>query len=686
MSKLYLVFGIHNHQPVGNFDSVFEHAYAYCYLPFFKVLAKFSKIKCNVHFSGPLWDWIFNKKKTELTDILHDLKKRNQIEFLSGGYYEPILSIIPYQDGINQLKLMNQFLKEEFGQDPQGAWLAERVWQTNLTSMIKDAQLSFTLVDDAHFRYAGLIAEDIAGYFHTEDSGKSIYLFPISKRLRYKIPFSKISETKKILKSLAKKFPDKLITIVDDGEKFGNWPYTYDWVYEKGWLEKFFSLIEENADWLETLTFSQALSQFSSEGIIYLPSASYDEMMEWVLEPASHKQFTSLRNIALHKKPDSLSFLRGGVFNNFFRKYPAVNYMHKRMLHVSKRVNQYCSFPEDREIFDHLFKAQCNCAYWHGIFGGFYLPHLRFAIYKHLIAAEKLLDEKSNNTFNIDEVDFDLDGKKEIILRSKNLIVTCAPHRGGSIEEIDSKEFDFNFVNTFTRREESYHKKITEKVSSARLSKARSIHDLILKKKNGLEKFLTYDSYRKVCLIEHLINKKASVDDIKSNKDIQTFALCNYDYSLNNKMKQISLSLNHSGENMSIKKSVQLDDTESKLHFFYSIAVNNKKILQNRKFAIEFNLITPSVTQILVKINHKKDIKIGSEEIAYADTIEIFDFYKNLRVTFANLDADVLAIPIYSVSSSEKGFEKNLQQISYYLIKELKAQNDFSFSLSIDKI
>ncbi len=35
-----------------------------------------------------------------------------------------------------------------------------------------------------------------------------------------------------------------------------------------------------------------------------------------------------------------------------------------------------------------LYRGQCNCAYWHGAFGGIYLPHLRNAVYNHLIAAE----------------------------------------------------------------------------------------------------------------------------------------------------------------------------------------------------------------------------------------------------------------------------------------------------------
>ncbi len=40
-----------------------------------------------------------------------------------------------------------------------------------------------------------------------------------------------------------------------------------------------------------------------------------------------------------------------------------------------------------------LYRAQCNCPYWHGAFGGIYLPHLRNAVYNQMIAADNLLDQ-----------------------------------------------------------------------------------------------------------------------------------------------------------------------------------------------------------------------------------------------------------------------------------------------------
>src|SRR5262245_38107086 len=73
-------------------------------------------------------------------------------------------------------------------------------------------------------------------------------------------------------------------------------------------------------------------------------------------------------------------FFRGGFWRNFLAKYPEVNQMHKKMLFVSRRLEklrnkQKGQRKELKEAENLLFKGQCNCPYWHGVFGGAYLTH-----------------------------------------------------------------------------------------------------------------------------------------------------------------------------------------------------------------------------------------------------------------------------------------------------------------------
>ena len=78
-------------------------------------------------------------------------------------------------------------------------------------------------------------------------------------------------------------------------------------------------------------------------------------------------------------------------------KYTEADEMYSRMMYVSRRLvaahREGVDAGELALIRDHLYRGQCNCPYWHGAFGGIYLPHLRNAIYTHLLTAESLLEK-----------------------------------------------------------------------------------------------------------------------------------------------------------------------------------------------------------------------------------------------------------------------------------------------------
>ncbi|MCS7227636.1 MAG: 4-alpha-glucanotransferase, partial [Endomicrobia bacterium] len=122
MSQVYFLLCIHNHQPVGNFEHVIEEAYQKAYKPFIDIVRKYPEFKFALHCSGILWDYFIDKHQ-EYIEIVKELVKRGQVELISGGYYEPILSSIPQKDRIGQIKMANEFIYETFGVEPKGLWL-----------------------------------------------------------------------------------------------------------------------------------------------------------------------------------------------------------------------------------------------------------------------------------------------------------------------------------------------------------------------------------------------------------------------------------------------------------------------------------------------------------------------------------------------------------------------------------
>ena len=157
-----LIFGIHIHQPVGNFDSVFESAYDKCYLPFLKTIANHPSIKFCLHTTGPLFNWI-EQNKPEWFELLRKMLASGQVDMMGGGFYEPILSVIPMEDSIGQIEKMSNYIKKKFGVVPKGMWTAERIWEPGLPAIMAGAGMTYTVLDDTHFRWAGLKDEQLFG-------------------------------------------------------------------------------------------------------------------------------------------------------------------------------------------------------------------------------------------------------------------------------------------------------------------------------------------------------------------------------------------------------------------------------------------------------------------------------------------------------------------------------------------
>jgi alpha-amylase/alpha-mannosidase (GH57 family) len=163
MGRIRFLFGIHNHQPVGNFDHVFEEAFQKAYLPFLQLLDKHPRIRISLHNSGCLWEWL-EGHHPEYFHLIQILVDRGQVELLSGPFYEAILPAIPEIDRQGQIGMLSDYLEKQFGKRPRGAWLPERVWEPELARTFAEAGIEYTLTDDWHFRAVGFEEKDLDGY------------------------------------------------------------------------------------------------------------------------------------------------------------------------------------------------------------------------------------------------------------------------------------------------------------------------------------------------------------------------------------------------------------------------------------------------------------------------------------------------------------------------------------------
>ncbi|MGH9412159.1 MAG: alpha-amylase/4-alpha-glucanotransferase domain-containing protein, partial [Terriglobales bacterium] len=396
-----LALVLHAHQPVDNFDEVIEQAYRSSYLPFVAAVSERKWLRLNLHFTGYLLEWLA-QRHPDYIEMLRKLLGQQRLELLGGGYYEPILAAIPAADQQEQLRRLRRVLQLRFGVKPRGAWLAERVWEPELAAVLAEAGIEYVLLDDSHLQQAGLKAGDLHGYWLTEAQGRKVAVIPSNYFLRQALPFRAEREGLEFLAAAAERQPDSLLTMGDDLEKFGSWPHTHQHVYGDGWLQRFLDGLEARQDQVTTVRLSDYLDGHAARGLVYIPSASYPEMMQWA---------------------------GSRTWRGFLTRYPEANLLHKTQQELSRRLAEGGG---NARAHTHLLAAECNDVYWHGWFGGLYSPHLRQAAFAHLLAADAAI-EKQAPAARVRRFDLLCNGSEVVEMRTPEVRVVVAPGDGGTV-------------------------------------------------------------------------------------------------------------------------------------------------------------------------------------------------------------------------------------------------------------
>jgi alpha-amylase len=722
---IHLPIVFHFHQPVDNFPWVIEDAFKKAYEPLIKNIFQYPDVKVSFHFSGNLLEW-FLKHKTDIIKMLKLMAKRGQIEIIGGGYYEPMFSIIPYRDKIVQMKKLSEMINDEFGLEVKGAWLSERVWEPNYPSFLNDVGLKYVIVDDNHFRATGIIEEKTLYSYVTEDEGKTLRVFPINEELRYLTPWKPTNYSINYLKKIADEKGNRIALFISDAEKMGVWGSTHEFCYVEGkghqegdngkpFIPAFFEQIIKNK-WINSISLSEYMEKYPAKGLVYLPTASYDKMEEWVLPTPIRKKFKKIRESLkdIPEKQDEYLFLKGGFWRFFLVKYPESNNMHKKMLHVRSKLikveDQLKNLKNKDKIklcnvkieqaWDEIYKAQCNDSYWHGLFGGVYLQFLRFSVYTHLINAEKLIDELSseiNNTsieyISILPIDFNKDSRMDIIIESDKINLYINPSDGGTIFELDYKPKSYNILNTLTRWPEAYHE--SDKINQDELM---------------------VDKFRKSMLRLRFFHNEISLSELESDKYEELGSFCDGKFDIVKNIKDgqsAILELEHKGN----IKGINSDETHQ-CTIFKKLKV--EKNVVNASIKVKFNKEPQKETilaTILEKLNMGIDIPFffngdpnkfrwESNQVLFIkkeenDLLKPFEYdgfhFKayddayNLSVELeisselkSDLDSTkIVKFPIIAYAYTDEGYKKIYQGINLIPKFKLKRKQEYHLKLTI---
>jgi hypothetical protein len=470
---------------------------------------------------------------------------------------------------------------------------------------------------------------------------------------------------------------------------FGSWQKTFDHVYTNGWLKHFCDMLRANRDWIETTTLARVADNTLPLGKLYLPDGSYREMTEWALEPKSLQAFRDGAE-RFGRLPDTGEIKRffraGGYWRNFKARYPESDEMYVRMMGISRRLATVLANPSaDPDYLEvarqELYRGQCNCPYWHGSFGGLYLPHLRNAIYRGLITAHNALDEaegRSGPRVSLEVGDFNLDARQEVCLESDRLIVWVRPALGGHIYELDVRENVINLLATLDRRPEVYHAAIV----AAAAERAHG-HDnpdpgggsettagRITLKQEGLGNRLVYDRYPRKALVDHFYSNDVTLDDLIACRETELgdFALGTYLAKAQRDVDRVALVMERpglaAGHSIRLKKTIELVAGARGLSVHYELDELPAGV--GLHFAVEINLAAMAGHAPDRFYSDPAGTKLGLLDdlldLPHIRGLSLTDQWLELAVGLAwSKSAGLWCFPMETVSQSDGGVERVYQ-------------------------
>jgi hypothetical protein len=435
--KLSVILGYHDHLPAGAKDDEFEEIYSSRLKPFVTLLNGNPGVPAALHLSGPLLERL-KQKKPEFFLLIGDLVARKQIELLGGGFYEPLLPLLPLTDKIGQIELLTTYIRQHFGKKPQGCYLPFGAWEQSLAGVLSSCGMAYTFLGEDQFRASGIEGGEIYAPWITEDQGKLVTVFPVIGSVNSRGSGAEIQD---LINAVNRR--DSGGGIQDRGEHAGR-PFA-----PEGGLVTFFP------------RFSGDNAETAIEGFFeQLAGGMAEKKLEMSLPGKFLKTAGPLNRAYFPSSADSdfMSQLDDGrKFSclqprRFLMSYSEANNLYSKMYFTHTLINQLRGDKARKKTArEELWKAQGADAFCRTAGRDIACSMVRKHAYRSLISAERITREKGNFVPSLLTFDFDLDGEAEYLFQDKN--VNCYVRaEGASVFELDYLPRGWNYLDTFSPR------------------------------------------------------------------------------------------------------------------------------------------------------------------------------------------------------------------------------------------
>jgi hypothetical protein len=433
--NLTVILGYHDHLPPGAKDDEFEEIYSSRLKPFVTILNGNPGVPAALHLSGPLLERL-KQKKPEFFLLIGDLVARKQIELLGGGFYEPLLPLLPLADKIGQIELLTTYIRQHFGKKPQGCYLPFGAWEQSLAGVLSSCGMTYTFLGEDQFKASGIEGEELYSPWITEDQGKLVAVFPVA---------GSVSNGPRNSGAEIRDFIDG--TINSGGTRNPGLRAQTKLSFMPGGLVTVFPRFSGGG--AETV-----IGGFFEQ----LAGGVAEKKLEMSLPGKFLKTAGPLKRAYFPSSADSgfMSQLDDGRRfsclqpRRFLMSYAEANNLYSKMYFTHTLINQLRGDKARKKTArEELWKAQGADAFCRTAGRDIACSPVRKHAYKSLISAERITREKGNFAPSLLTFDFDLDGEAEYLFQDKN--VNCyVKAEGASVFELDYLPKGWNYLDTFS--------------------------------------------------------------------------------------------------------------------------------------------------------------------------------------------------------------------------------------------
>ncbi|NQT57975.1 MAG: DUF1926 domain-containing protein [Bacteroidetes bacterium] len=614
MSKKKIILGIYSQKPLGTQVEDLEYSLFHCYKPLLTYLYTHEDIKFVFYISIIILEW-FENNYPEINMLINDMVKRKQLEILSGGYFDPILTILPLKDRALQIEMSTTFLRKRFGKRPNGIWITDQIWNPSLVSTFNSCGINNLLINTSN----KIQKKELLSPFTMQEMGKTINIYPISKEYSDAV-FS--NNFKSVLGEYAVSMKkDGPVTIMLDANKLISEFILKDGKELIGLLESLFNTVKAN-------NISTTLPQLESDGV-----------------SAFEKKYLSSGCYGFSPMPGKIA-----NYNEMFLRYPELNFLYGKLTYSQKLTSSIKKEKSLKKLSSlEILKGESFGAFTFSDWGGLYHNYLRKENYSHLIEVERSSREKGLFSSSITPFDFDFDGLDEYIFRGKN-ITAIVDAKGGCLAELDYLVTSWNYLDTFVgHSDESVE---TTQIVGVHENKQNSFSDIFIHPQFDIKNYKKY-SEKRVYSTELRQYKLEKLD--KNNRKI-SFSL-NVELPFNSN-KKLLLTKTYAFKANSLEVNYKIKNfTQGKVETKFGIE-------QNISFAFEGDDFLEMVAE---DSQHVRKIGDGKITMFNVKKIVIKDNFKKTLLTLTSDKRYTLFKNTYNTQINTLFGEEEIYQYSILL-------------------